>query len=139
MLRNLHWFALLLLVLALSFDFTVWGGAARLPDVGPLLLRSAQREAPVVRFYMFVGQPLDALLPAADRFGQGHAMAAFSDGFQRIRDEPSIAMDLVFSNSWNSTHATIKTVFWATPALALLWFVLWLRRPKKVNLMSRRR
>ena len=139
MLRNLHWFALVLLLLALAFDFAVWGGAARLPDVGPLLLRSAQREAPMVRFYMLVGQPLDAVLPAFDRFGQEHATAAFEEGFQRIKDEPAIAMDLVFSNTWNSTHATLKTVFWATPALALLWLVLWLRRPKKVNLMSRRR
>jgi hypothetical protein len=139
MLRNLHWLALVLLVLALAFDFTVWGGAARLPDVGPLLLRSAQREAPVVRFYMLVGQPLDAAVSACDRFGQDHATAAFSDGFQRIKDEPAVAMDLIFSNTWNSSHATIKTVFWATPVLVVLWFVFWLRRPKKVSLMSRRR
>jgi len=139
MLRNLHWIALVLLLLALVFDFAVWGGAARLPDVGPLLLRSAQREAPVVRFYMLVGQPLDGAVAALDRFGQAHATAAFSDGFQRIREDPAVAMDLVFAETWNSQHASIKTVFWATPVLAALWFVFWLRRPKKVSLMGRRR
>lgn len=139
MLRNLHWIGLVLLLLALCFDFAVWGGAARLPDVGPLLLRSAQREAPVVRFYMLVGEPLDAALAPFDRFGQEHATTAFSDGFARIRDEPAVAMDLIFSSTWNSTHASIKTVFWATPVLAVLWLVFWLRRPKKVSLMGRRR
>jgi len=137
--RHLHWYVIVLFLLALGYDFVVWGGAARLPDVGPHLLGSARQEGPLAYFYMSIGSMLDQAVPVLDQWGQQHATAALSDGFARIHDDPAVAMDLVFSKTWNSQHATLKFFHWAAPALAVLSVVFWMRRPKKVSLMGRRR
>lgn len=137
--RHLHWYVIVLFLLALFYDLVVWGGAARLPEAGPQLLASARQEGPLAYMYMNVGSALDRAVPALDRWGQQRAAAALSDGFARINDDPAVAMDLVFSQTWNSQHATMKFFHWAAPVLAVLSLILWLRRPKKISLMGRRR
>ena len=137
--RHLHWYVIVFFLLALGYDFVVWGGAARLPEVGPHLLDSARREGPLAYFYMSIGSMLDQAVPALDQWGQQHASAALSEGFERINGDPAVAMDLVFSQTWNSHHATLKFFHWAAPVLAVLSGVFWMRRPKKVRLMGRRR
>lgn len=136
---HLHWWIVLLFLLVLGYDFVVWGAAARLPDVGVHLLGSAKREGPLTYFYMSVGSAIDAAVPALDAWGQRHAEAALAEGFPRIKDDPAVSMDLVFSQTWNAHHATLKLCHWAAPALALLALVLWIRRPKKVQMMGSRR
>ena len=128
----------LLFVLVLGFDLIVWGAAARLPEVGPKLLLSAQREAPLVDFYMRVGGVLDATVPRLDGWGAKYANGALGEGFDRIQADPSVAMDLIFSQTWNPHHALLKFLDWAAPALGVLALVLWIRRPKKVSLMGSR-
>jgi len=137
--RYLHWYVIVLFLLVLAYDLVVWGGAARLPDVGPRLLGSARQESPLVYLYMFAGGALDQAVPALDQWGQQHAAAALSDGFERIKQDPAVAMDLVFSQTWNSHHAMLKFCHWAAAALAVLSLVFWLRRPKKVSLIGGRR
>lgn len=137
MTRVAHWYAIVIFLLALGYDLVVWGAAARLPDdVGKHLLSSAQREAPLVDFYMQVGGPLDQAVPVLDAWGARAANAALAEGFERIKQDPAVAMDLVFSQTWNSHHAWLKFCHWAAPALALISLLLWLRRPKKVRLMG---
>ena len=137
--RHLHWVVTLLFLLVLGYDVVIWGAAARLPDVGPHILGSAAQEGPLAYVYMQAGAALDQAVPALDAWGRAHATAAFSAGFERIKAEPTIAMDLIFSNTWNSQHAMLKFCHWAAPALGLLSLVLWIRRPKKVHLMGSRR
>ena len=137
--QHLHWYAIALFVIVLSYDFVVWGAASRLPDVGPQLLASAHSEGPLVYLYMRAGSVVDQAVPALDQWGQRQANAALSEGFQRIQEDPKVAMDLVFSQTWNAQHAMLKTMHWAAPALALISIVMWIRRPKKVALMGRRR
>ena len=136
---HLHWYAISLFVLVLAYDCIVWGAASRLPDVGPHLLASAQGEAPLVYMYMRVGRVIDQSVPALDSWGQQHATAALSEGFARINDDPRVAMDLVFSRTWNAPHATLKALHWTAPVLAVISLILWLRRPKKVSLIGPRR
>lgn len=139
MTRFLHWYALVLFLLVLGYDFVVWGAASRLPDeVGPHLLNSAQREAPLAYFYMRVGASVDQAVPALDNWGLHAANVALADGFAHIKDDPAVAMDLVFSQTWNLHHAVLKFCHWAAPVLALISLVFWLRRPKKVRMMGRR-
>lgn len=138
--RFVHWYVILLFLLVLGYDFVVWGGASRLPDdVGRHLLNSAQREGPLVYFYMRVGGVLDEAVPALGDWGVRAASAALSEGFPRIQQDPAVAMDLVFSQTWNTHHAVLKFCHWAAPALAILSLVFWLRRPKKVRMMGTRR
>jgi len=137
--RHLHWWIILLFFVVLGYDLVVWGAAARLPEVGAHLQDSARREAPLVYFYMRVGSIIDAAVPALDAWGQHHAEAALAEGISRIKDDPAISMDLVFSQTWNVHHATLKFCHWAAPMLAVLALVFWIRRPKKVRLMGSRR
>jgi hypothetical protein len=136
--KHAHWWVTLLFVLALAYDLAFWGAAARQPEIGTKLQDSAQRQALLAHMYMAAGSALDAAVPALDEWGSRHVQTAFSEGFQRIKDEPLVSMDLIFSNTWNSTHSTVKVMYWAAPVLGVLALILWSRRPKKISLMGRR-
>ena len=78
------------------------------------------------------------LSPFLDDWGAQRAQAALASGIPRMKDDPNVAMDLIFSQNWNSTHAFMKFMYWAAPAFGLAFLVAWTRRPKKVRLMGRR-
>jgi hypothetical protein len=137
--RHLHWWVGLLFLLVLGYDFVVWGGAARLPEVGAHLQDSARREGPLTYFYMRVGSVIDAAVPALDSWGQHRAESALAEGFPRIKEDPTVAMDLVFSQNWNAQHFMLKLCHTAAPVLAVLALVFWIRRPKKVRMLGSRR
>jgi len=136
--RYLHWWVTLLFVVALGYDLVVWGAASLIPDIGPKLQQSAQRQALFAHIYMGVGSWLDTAVPFLKDWGTQHVFGALSDGFPRIKEDPRVAMDLIFSESWNVQHKLLKLMYWAAPVLALLALVIWSRRPKKVHLMQRR-
>ena len=136
--KHAHWWLLLLFAAAFLYDAIMWGGAARLPDIGDKLQRAAQRQALLANVYMTCGAPLLSALPPLDAWGQAHFQAAVYEGFPRIHDDPAVAFDVIFNNDWNARHRTLRFMYWATPALALLAIFFWLRRPKKVSLMGRR-
>jgi hypothetical protein len=133
-----HWWVLLLFVICFLYDAIVWGGAARLPDIGDKLRHAAERQALVATVYMTVGAPILAAVPALDAWGQNHFQAAVYEGFPRIHDDPSVAFDLIFNNNWNTHHRMLRVMYWMPPVLAVAWVFFWLRRPKKVSLMGRR-
>jgi hypothetical protein len=138
MMKRLHWVLLILFVWALAYDLVVWGAAGRLPDLGDKLRVSAQRNALLATMYMAGGGALVAAVPALENWGAERAQTAFESGIPRIKDDPNVAMDLIFSQTWNSTHATLKFMYWAAPVLGLLALVAWARRPKKVSLIGGR-
>ncbi|HET8943049.1 MAG TPA: hypothetical protein VFN13_13795 [Rudaea sp.] len=136
--RHLHWWITLLFVLCLGYDLVMWGAAARLPDIGPKLQQSAQRQALFAHMYMTAGSALDAAVPWLDDWGTRHIQTALAQGFPRIKDDPRVAMDLIFSENWNSAHATLKLMYWAAPILGVLALVFWSRKPKKLHMMGSR-
>ena len=138
MMKRLHWVLLALFVWALAYDLVVWGAAGHLPDIGDKLRISAQRNALLATIYMAGGDALDTAVPALQTWGAQRAQAALELGMQRIKDDPNVAMDLIFSQNWNSTHAMLKLMYWAAPVLGLLALVAWSRRPKKVSLIGGR-
>jgi len=136
--KRLHWILLLLFAWALVYDLVVWGAAGRLPDIGDKLRVSAQRNALLATVYMAGGDALDGAVPALEEWGAQRAETALQTGIQRIKDDPNVAMDLIFSQTWNATHAFIKFMYWAAPVLGVLFLFAWVQRPKKVKLMGRR-
>jgi hypothetical protein len=136
--RHWHWWVTLLFVWALAYDLVVWGAAGRLPDIGTHLQSSAQRQAVLANIYMSAGGALDDAVPILGDWGTQRAQTALADGRERIMEDPMVAMDLIFSNTWNSTHAMLKIMYWAAPVLGVIAVLLWSRRPKKVSLMGRR-
>lgn len=136
---NLHVIALVLFLLSLGYNLLVWGAAPRLPEVGDNFAASARREAPLVATFMTIGSPIDAAVPAFQAFGEKRLTAAFSEGFDRIRADSTVTMDLIFSSTWNMQHRWLKAMFWATPVLLLVALLLWWRRPRKVHAFGGRR
>lgn len=136
--RHLHLFALAFLVASLLYDFVVWGALPLLPGVGPLIVESAAREAPIASTYVAIGSRIDAVIPALQAFGQQRLVDAFSEGFERIGADSTVAIDLIFNTTWNAAHSWLKTMYWAPLFFLLLVAVLWARRPKQVRTLGRR-
>jgi len=134
---RLHVIALVLFVLCLLYDLVVWGSVRVLPDVGPGIAESARREAPLAATYITLGDLIDSAVPSLQAFGSDRLTDAFGEGFERIRADPTVAMDLIFGTTWNASHRWIKTMYWAAPVLLLLTLILWLRRPKAVHMVRR--
>ncbi|HEU4662650.1 MAG TPA: hypothetical protein VFS55_01335 [Dokdonella sp.] len=137
--RHLHVIVLVLFVLFLLYDIVVWGSLPLIPDVGPDIVDSANREAPLAATYVLLGAPLDSALPALQAFGEERVSAAFGEGFARIREDSTVAMDLIFNSTWNVEHRWLKTVYWFPPLLLVATVILWLRRPRKIATLGRRR
>lgn len=136
--RRLHLIAMILFVVALLYDIVVWGAVPALPEVGASIADSARREAPLANTYIALGSRIDAAIPALQAFGVQRLTDAFGEGFPRIREDATVAMDLIFDTTWNHQHRWIKTMYWAAPFLLLLTIVLWVRRPKPVRVIGRR-
>jgi len=133
---RMHVWMTLVFLFVLGWDFATWGAAAQIPDIGAKLQRSAQREAVLATIYMGAGSALDAAVPPIDSWGSQYVEAALSEGFARIREDPSVAIDLIFSQTWNAKHLILKIMYWAAPVLAVLTLFFWARRPKKISLMG---
>jgi hypothetical protein len=138
MMKRLHWIFLLIFVWALVYDLVVWGAAGRLPDVGDKLRISAQRNALLATMYMAGGDALESAVPYLEDWGRQRAQNALQPGLQRIKDDPNVAMDLIFSQTWNATHGFLKFMYWAAPVFGILALIAWARRPKRVHMMGGR-
>ncbi|UXI67465.1 hypothetical protein [Tahibacter amnicola] len=137
--KKLHIIAILLFVFAFLWQIIFWGGAATLPTVGPILVQSASREAPLVTSYMFVGERLGDQVPFLRDMGQQWAESAFSPGFERMKQDPDVAMALIFQDTWNATHRLTRSGVYLTLVLGIVALVLWLRRPRQVRMLGGRR
>ena len=134
---RLHVLAVVLFVASLLYNVIVWGGVRQLPEVGPAIAESAQREAPLAATYIALGGIVDSAMPSLGSFGSARLADAFGEGFEQIREDPTVAMDLVFGTTWNATHRWLKTMYWATPVFLLMALIFWARRPKQVRVMRR--
>lgn len=134
---RLHLIALVLFLVTLAYDAVVWGALPALPDVGASIAESAQREAPLAATYVALGRSLDAAVPLLQSFGARRLEEALGEGFERIRTDSTVAMDLIFNTTWNAAHRWLKTMYWAAPALLLLTLLTWVRRPRQVRVMRR--
>jgi hypothetical protein len=137
--RRLYLVALALFVLTLLYDFVVWGALPLLPDVGPSIVASARREAPLATTYIAIGSRIDAIFPALQAFGAKRLGDAFGEGFERIRGDSTVAMDLIFNTTWNAEQRWLRTLYWAAPVFLLASLILWVRRPRPVRVFGARR
>lgn len=136
--RHLHTIALILLILALLLDFVLWGAVPGLPEVGVLIERSAHSEAVLASTYIFLGGFLDTAVASLGHFGASVMTDALGEAFPRIIEDPNLAMDMILSSTFNSTHRWVRIFYWAPPILFVVYVVLWLFRPKEVKLIRSR-
>jgi len=134
---QLHVIAIVLFAICFLYDIVVWGGVSTLPHVGAYIADSAHREAPLATTYIAIGTPLDAALPSLGDYANARLTDGLSEGFDRIREDPTVAMDLIFGPTWNPTHRLIKAMYWGAPIMLLVSAILWVRRPKPVHAFRR--
>lgn len=134
---QLHVIAMVLFAICFAYDIVVWGGVTSMPGVGAGIADSAHREAPLAATYIAIGTPLDAAVPSLGDYGTARLTDALSEGFERIRSDPSVAMDLIFSSTWNATHRWIKWMYWGAPIMLLVTTILWFRRPRAIHALKR--
>ena len=134
---QLHVIAMVLFAICFLYDIVVWGGVSTLPRVGAGIADSARREAPLATTYIAIGSPLDEAMPSLGDYANARLTEAFGDGFDRMREDPAVAMDLIFSSTWNATHRLIKAMYWGAPIMLLVSAILWVRRPKSVHAFRR--
>jgi len=134
---QLHVIAMVLFAICFLYDIVVWGGVPALPKVGGHIADSARREAPIAATYIAIGSPLDSAVPSLGDYAYAVLTEGLSEGFDRIREDPTVAMDLIFSTTWNPTHRWIKAMYWGAPVMLLVTTILWFRRPKAVHALRR--
>lgn len=131
--RRLHLIAAALFALSLLYDFYVWGGLARVPGLGPIMLEATQREVSLAGIYLPVGL---ALVDATGLAGPAAASAAdsFSTAQARVLANPDAAMDAVIE----AMPPDVAAAYYGAPILLLVFAVLWWRRPRVVHMMRSR-
>jgi hypothetical protein len=132
-----HVVALVLFVVCFLYDVVVWGSVDLLGAPGSGIADSAAREAPLAATYIAIGRAIDGAVPSLGEFGRDRITEAFGDGFERIRADPTVAMDLIFGTTWNTAHSALKLAYWAAPLLLLITIVLFARRTKAVKTIGR--
>lgn len=133
---KLHVIATILLVVAVLVDLIVWGAAPGLPDVGAAIESSAAREGFLTATYIGIGSHLDAAVAPLQTLGQALLTQALEPVFGQIKDNPQLAMELIFSDTYNGTHRMLKLLHWGAPVLVILTALAWWLRPKKVKLIG---
>ena len=134
---RVHVLSLVLFAVSLLYNAVVWGGVPTLPKVGAYIADSAHREAPLATTYIAIGAPLDEAVPSLGEYANARLTDALSDGFVQIREDPTVAIDLIFGATWNPMHRWIKAMYWGAPVMLLVTTVLWFRRPKPVHAFRR--
>lgn len=122
----------LALLASLILNLLVFGGLARLPQIGNVFRESARREAAWAYAYMRVGEEIGKQAPPWDRVSQQLAMWAFGDRFITVRTTPLLAMAEI-RRPVRGVRALIQYNRVLTPWLFLVWLLSWLLRSRKVR------
>jgi len=135
--RRLHLIALVLFLSSLAYDLVVWGAAPSLPGVGMAIVDSARRETFLANTYITVGAIPDRLSVLRE-FGARRLTDALGEGFDRIREDPVVAMDVFFRASLSMEQRWLRWLYWMPPVLFFLTLLTWARRPRQVRALERR-
>lgn len=130
---KLHLFAAALFVAALFYNFYLWGGLGRTPELGLLVTQGAEREVSLAGIYVPVGRML-VESTGLQRSASDFASERFASLQSRLLANPAAAMDTLLSN----LPFTTKLSYYGAPLLLLLTAYLWWRRPREVHVGRRR-
>lgn len=133
---RLEYFAAPVFLLSLAYCSWGWGGASLIKDIGPTVSAAAQREAPIVAAYIWIGARSIRLLGSE---GSATALAEerFGPARERLLSEPLLAMENMFSEEFSTGLSWLVRVHWIAPiSLLVFLFALW-RRPQQVKTIRR--
>lgn len=129
---KLHLIAGVLFVLALLYNFYLWGGLARTSTLGPLMVETTQRELALAGVYLPVGMWL------VDTAGVTNSAAAFANARfgaleKSVLANPAAAMDTLLSGM----PVGVRSAYYGAPILLLVFAFMWWRRPRGVHVIRR--
>jgi len=125
----LAWLFPLLFLVMLFADLAFWCGVHNGP-VGPQVLRSAQKEAPLALGYTQAGDALFGAL-GMRQWATGFAERRVGHAYREVEAVPEAAMDIVTrAMSWGmrAAHAGL-------PFLLVAWGLWYWRRPRQVQII----
>jgi hypothetical protein len=134
---RVHVLSIVLFFASLLYNAVIWGGVRDLGEVGNAIGDSARREAPLAATYIALGNLVDGAVPSLGAFGGSRLTEALGGGFETVRADPATGMEIVFGQTWNGSHAWLKTMYWSTPVFLFLAAISWARRPKQVRTLGR--
>lgn len=118
-------------LVTLAYNAWYWGGAARIPDIGPIIATAAAREAPLVSVYLNLGGQL-LTWTGQEAAAQASAEAAFAAARTRILDQPRLVIDTLFEHRYSTAQTVLRGSHWLCPLALVIGLIAWLRRPKPV-------
>lgn len=133
---RLEYVALPVFLLGLAYCSWGWGGVSQIKDLGPLVSESAQREAPIVATYLWLGERAIALT-GSQASALAQAEECFGPARERLLSEPSLAMDNLFAERFSPELSWLVRLHWLPPIALLLFLVALWRRPKQVRTIRR--
>lgn len=134
---KLHWIALFAFVASLVLNAVVFGALVATPGVGPGVRAAAHFASPIAWVYVSLGDVV-MLVPGAHALGDALVASAWAPLFDRIREAPQIALDILIGGDGNGVTTLLAANYWATPVLLVVWVVCWTLRPKSVHLVRTR-
>ncbi|HET6604485.1 MAG TPA: hypothetical protein VFG21_09785 [Xanthomonadaceae bacterium] len=130
--KLLHWIVIALFVLTLAVNLSVWGGLAEHPELGAGIVRSADREGPLARVYIFGGMGLSSM--GLREFNRDFADRRFGSLYPRLKGNTEAAMDIID----HERSSTMALSHYGTPVLLLLAIALSWMRPKPIHMVGGR-
>lgn len=132
--RHLHVIAALLFVLALGYDFWLWGGLAKAPPMGAVVTDAAARELALATVYVPAGIALLDLsgLSAAAAM---HAAATFAPVQAALLANPAAGMDTLLAEM----PLVARLAYHGAPLLLVLFLLSYWLRPRAVHSAISRR
>ena len=126
---KLHVIVGVLFVLALAYDFFLWGGLARTRQMGPLMVETTQRELALAGVYLPIGK---ILIEASglQRVAAEHAQSTLAPVESRLLARPSVAMDTMVEN----LPLHVMLAYYGAPLLLVAFALAWWRRPREVHI-----
>jgi len=134
MLKRLHVILGILFVLALLYDFWIWGGLSLHPTFGAPVNEATGRELALATIYVPAG---NTLLPLAGlgAVAANHAGALFAPLLPALQANPAAAMDtLVADMPWSA-----RIAYHGAPLLLVAFLLAYWRRPRTVRSAFSRR
>lgn len=120
--------------IALAVSLLGWGGLVLDPEIGPTVLRALSKEGMLAAAYAWAGSGLVGLL-GLDSIAISFAEGRFGGLYDEIRANPAAAMDILSRGMSTLTAAC----HYGAPVLALLWALMWWRRPPEIKTFAARR
>lgn len=139
--REIPWLLLFiagLFFVTFVFNSVTWSALSRVEGVGSRLEYHAGVGAPLAWTYLKLGRAATSAL-GMEKLQVDAVTQAYARTLPAIAEAPEKAVDLVLEERGSTHAATLRYSHYASPVLFLLWILLTVLRPGRLNTFNARR